>query len=176
MHRTIGVTACDPRTLIDPLENVLANVARCLDAADALTTWESAVRKGFVTVEHLRAVQWKSPMMRRLAVEVGMLSDSGLETYYVGRLRRIGIIVQQQAVVAGRRVDGLIGSRLVIQIDGFEHHSDRRQRRADIAHDRALRLLGYTVLRYSYEDVMFAWPRVEAEIRAAIAQGLHLLR
>ena len=44
----------------------------------------------------------------------------------------------------------------------------------DIAHDRRLALLGYTVLRYDYRQILFDWPRVEAEILQAMAQGLHL--
>ena len=44
----------------------------------------------------------------------------------------------------------------------------------DIAHDRRLALLGYTVLRYDYRQILFDWPRVEAEILHAMSQGLHL--
>ena len=175
-HRSIDTVRAPPRDLLDPIENVLARVSTCLDEESARATWESAVRTGLVTLEHLRRVPWRTPAARHLAVTVSAASDSGLETIFVARLRRIGIVVHQQVHICGHDVDGLIGARLVVQTDGFAHHSDRRQRRADIAHDRALRLLGYTVLRYAYEDVMFAWPRVEAEVRAALAQGLHLSR
>jgi very-short-patch-repair endonuclease len=76
--------------------------------------------------------------------------------------------------IAGHRVDGLIGERLVLQIDGYGFHSSAEQRAKDIAHDRTLRLMGYTVLRYGYEQVLFAWEVAEHEVRMAIAQGLHL--
>lgn len=51
---------------------------------------------------------------------------------------------ERPATGGGRRqpVDGLIGDRLVIQIDSFAHHSDATQRRKDIRHDRLLRSLG----------------------------------
>ncbi len=174
VHRAVGVTAAAPRDLLDPIENVLELATGCLDYADALAIWESAVRKKLVTLTHLRSVTWRSRAAQRLAKETGALSDSGLETLFTRRLRRIGIVVRQQVHILGHHVDGLVGSRLVLQTDGFEHHRDRAQRRADLAHDRALRLAGYTVFRYSYEDIMFDWPRVEAEIRAALAAGLHL--
>jgi len=62
----------------------------------------------------------------------------------------------------------------VLQSDGISFHSTAEQRREDIAHDRRLTLLGYTVLRYDYRQILFDWPRVEAEILRAMAQGLHL--
>jgi len=174
VHRAAGITASIPRVLLDPIENVLDLATRCLDTADALALWESAVRKKLVSLSHLRSVSWRSRTAQRLATEAGGLSDSGLETLFTQRLRRIGIVVRQQVHILGHNIDGLVGSRLVLQTDGFEHHRDRAQRRGDIAHDRALRLAGYTVFRYAYEDIMFDWPRVEAEIRAALATGLHL--
>ena len=82
--------------------------------------------------------------------------------------------MRQQVVLDGHRVDGLIGERLVLQIDGFNYHSTPEQRRKDIAGDRRLALRGYTVLRYDYTQILFTWPVVEAEILAAMARGLHL--
>jgi len=70
------------------------------------------------------------------------LSDSGLETLPVSRLAASGIRVSQQVMLEGHKVDGLIGDRLVLQSDGFSFHSSAEQRRADIAHDRRLALLG----------------------------------
>lgn len=173
VHRAVPVLARPPRDLLDRVENVLAGVARCLSFEDALAVWESAVHEGLVTLEHLARVQWRDAASRRIAARAGQASDSGLETLFVWRLQRTGIEVRQQVRLLGRPVDALIGARLVIQIDGFAHHSDAAQRRADIAHDRALHERGYTVLRFSYADVMHAWPRVEAEILRAIAQGRH---
>jgi len=176
VHRAIGVVPAPPRDLFDPIENVLSLLTRCLDEEQAHAAWESAVRKGLMSCEELRAIAWRNPAARRLAKAAAAASDSGLESLFVRRLRRLGIVVLQQVLIHGHHVDGLIGSRLVLQIDGFSHHRERQQRRADLAHDRELRLLGYTVFRYSYEDVMFDWPRVEAEVRAALARGLHLAR
>lgn len=176
VHRAIPVIARNPRDLIDRLENVLAAVARCFVVEDALAIWESAVHSGATTLEHLARVDWRDSASRTLAAHAGAASDSGLETLFVWRLRRAGIEVRQQVRLLGRAVDVVIGERLVIQIDGYAHHSDAAQRRADIAHDRALHERGFTVLRYAYADVMHDWPRVEAEIVRAIAQGCHRAR
>lgn len=40
--------------------------------------------------------------------------------------------------------------------------------------DARLVLLGYTVLRFDYQQVMFEWERVEALLITAMAQRLHL--
>ena len=81
--------------------------------------------------------------------------------------------VRQQAVLAGKPVDALVGEWLVLQIDGWSHHSSSAQRTKDIAHDAELRLRGYTVLRFSYAQVVHDWPGVERTIRRALAAGLH---
>ncbi|TQM34153.1 endonuclease domain-containing protein [Microbacterium kyungheense] len=68
----------------------------------------------------------------------------------------------------------LVGDRLVLQIDGYEFHSSSAQRSANIAHDAELRLRGYTVLRFSYAQVVHDWPTLERTVRRAVAAGLHL--
>lgn len=43
-------------------------------------------------------------------------------------MAEIGVTVRQQVMIDGHRVDGLIGDRLVIQLDVFAHHSDAAPR------------------------------------------------
>lgn len=160
--------------LIDPMIDVLEAVDRCLPFESALAVWESAVRSGATSVAALRRVMWRSRSAQRLAARVGALSDSGLETIFIDRLRPYGLVVRQQVWIDDRPVDALIGERLIVQIDGFTHHADAAQRRADIRADARLVLLGYTVLRFDYQQVLFDWAHVEATIMSAVAQGLHL--
>ena len=136
--------------------------------------WESAVRIERLDVEALRLVEWREPRSRALADEVIGLSDSGLETMVVVRLSGWGVPLRQQVRLAGRRVDIVIGSHLVVQIDGYAHHSSSAQRGSDVAHDAELRLRGYTVLRLSYAQIVHGWEDVERTLQAAIARGLHL--
>jgi very-short-patch-repair endonuclease len=88
-------------------------------------------------------------------------------------LRRLRVRVRQQVYLAGRPVDVLVGEWLVIQIDGWAHHSSSTQRSKDISHDAELRLRGYTVLRFSYAQVVHDPAAVERAIRRALAAGLH---
>lgn len=162
------------RRLTATVEDALAQIAVCLPFDTALVLWESAARREALAGEALRGVRWTSRRARELAEAVTGLSDSGLETLVATPLRRWGVRVRQQVVLAGRPVDLLVGDRLVLQIDGYEHHSSSAQRAKDIAHDAELRLRGYTVLRVSYGQVVHDWPAVERRIRRALAAGLHL--
>jgi very-short-patch-repair endonuclease len=173
IHRAVGPSPIAPTSPREPLINVLFQVARCLAADDALTVWESALRTTSLTKEMLQEVPWKSTRARRLSDAAGGLSDSGLETHVVTRLRRAGLAVRQQVWLDGHPVDALVGRRLVIQIDG-RHHLEPRQRRRDIEADARLTLMGFTVLRFDYRQVMFDWPHVERTVLTAVAQGRHL--
>ncbi|MFG6502396.1 endonuclease domain-containing protein [Microbacterium sp. P05] len=157
----------------DHILNVLFHVARCLPLTEALAIWESAIRKKHVDAAVLSRVVWHSTSAKRLAEKASALSDSGLETIFVDGMRAMGVAVRQQVWIDGHPVDGLIGDRLAVQLDGFAHHR-AADRRRDIEADARLRLRGYTVLRFDYYQLLFDWPTVVNLISAAIAQQLHL--
>jgi very-short-patch-repair endonuclease len=175
LHWTKPIVPSGPQ-LTATVEDALAQIAVCLRHDTALVLWESAARKEALAAEALRGVRWTSRAARELAEEVTGPSDSGLETLVVIPLRRCGVLVRQQVVLAGRPVDMLVGDRLVLQIDGYEHHSSSAQRAKDIAHDAELRLRGYTVLRFSYGQIVHDRAAVERRITRALAAGLHLVR
>ncbi len=172
-HWSRGPAPAARRSPVDPLLNILHHVARCQETAAALAIWESALNKKLVHPDILHRVVWRSRRAQRLADIASHLSDSGLETEFVILMRAIGIVVRQQAAVDGRRVDALIGDRLVIQLDGFAFHSDPASRRRDLAADARLRVRGYTVLRFDHHQVFFQPQFVQEIVRTAIAQGLH---
>ncbi|MDN3445758.1 DUF559 domain-containing protein [Microbacterium sp. APC 3901] len=170
VHRGKPIVPRHPDALVDPIENVLAYVAECEPFEHALATWESALNRSLVTLEALRGYSWK-PAARTILDHAAPFADAGLETYLRVRLRWLGIAIRVQIWIAGHRVDGLIGDRLVIQIDGSHHVG--AQRSEDIRHDAELRLMGYHVMRLSYTQVMFDWPAAQDLIMRAVAQGLH---
>lgn len=159
--------------LIESVEDAMAHIASCVSPADSRIMWESAMRVESLSLEAVRRVEWPSAAARSCAATVTGLSDSGLETIAVVKLSRWGIPIRQQVVLAGRPVDLLIGERLVVQIDGFEHHSTSAQRTKDVALDAELVLRGYTVLRFTYAQIVHDWDSVERTIARAIAAGAH---
>lgn len=162
-----------PDALEDPIENALALVAACRAREPALAVWESALRQGLVHAEAMARLDM-SGAARSLLEEASPWSDSGLETFVPPRLRWLGLPIRQQIWIAGHRVDFLIGDRLVLQADGGSHVGAQRER--DIAHDAALTLMGYHVIRVGYGQIVDRWHEVQELIMAAVAQGLHRAR
>ncbi|MGX1932427.1 DUF559 domain-containing protein [Microbacterium resistens] len=138
-----------------------------------MAIWESAIRRDRVDVDVLERVRWRTRAATDLAGLVGSRSDSGPESSFVALMRKVGVAVRQQVWIDGHPLDGLIGERLGIQVDGFAHHSTARERRRDIRADARLALRGYTVLRFDPHQVQHRGHEVQATVLTAIAQGLH---
>lgn len=160
--------------LVESVPDSLEHVASCLSFEQALVVWESALRQERLHPEVITKISWRTTAARRLATTVGGQADSGLETIFVVRLTPWGVPVRQQVLIAGHRVDVLIGDRLIVQLDGFAFHSTPADRQRDLAHDRELTTRGYNVLRFTYRDIVADWAGVERVIANALAQGLHL--
>ncbi|GAA1696733.1 hypothetical protein GCM10009808_12680 [Microbacterium sediminicola] len=175
LHWSVGPSPVADGRLVDPLVNVLHNVSTCVPLPDAAAVWESAIRKKLVATEMLERVDWPSVPGRELAASVSALSDSGIETRFVHLMSTLKVAVSQQVWIDGHPVDALIGARLVVQLDGFAHHQ-AAERRRDIAADARLVLMGYTVLRFDYAQVLFDPAHVVDTVSGAIAQGLHRAR
>ncbi len=176
VHWSKPVAPASRHSLREPIEDALAHIASCADPESARALWESAVRIERLSPEALRRVRWTTRAAARLAGEVTGLADSGLESLFLSRLAPWDLQIRHQVVLAGRRVDFLIGETLVIQVDGFAHHSTAAERGRDVAHDAELSLRGYTVLRFTYAQVVHEWPSVERAIARAVAAGLHRAR
>lgn len=163
-----------PRILEASVEDALAHAARCLALEHAVAMWESAARVEQISIDSLRQVRWRDAIARRCAEQLRPGTDSSLETIFRVRLSSWGVPVRMQLFLAGRTIDFLIGTHLIVQIDGWSFHSSSADRTRDIAHDAMLRMRGYTVLRFSYAQVIHRWPEVENALSQAIARRLHL--
>lgn len=170
VHWSTPVVPRHPTALVDPIENVLALVSTCQPHDIALAVWESALRQGLVDRGLVSRLALPTRAQELLA-EADPFADSGLETFVLPRLRWLRLPLRRQIWIRGHRVDLLIGDRLVLQIDGGHHVG--AQRDADIAHDRALLLLGYHVIRVSYSQIVDRWAEVQDAVMRAVAQGLH---
>jgi very-short-patch-repair endonuclease len=172
-HWTKPVAPASAHSLHESIEDALAHIAVCTAPEAARVLWESAIRIEKLSVEALRNVVWTTRAASELALVVTDLSDSGLESIFLLRLEPWGLPIRQQVILAGHPVDFLIGERLVVQVDGHAHHSSAADRGRDVRHDAELRLRGYTVLRFTYAQVLHDWPAVERAIARAAAAALH---
>jgi len=172
-HRSIPLAP--PGATTESIADVLFHVAKCLPHVEALIVWESALRRRHLSRGELRRIRWRGDIARTLAGEAGALSDSLIETIATDALRHAGIPFRQQVPVLGHRVDILVGSSLVIQLDGHAFHAGAAQRSIDAAHDARIALDGGTVLRFTYADAVRAPQRLVALVVRAMAQGRHLV-
>jgi very-short-patch-repair endonuclease len=146
------VAWCDTETAIACLDTALA-VARCTRAQIAAI---------FATA---------SASDRLTASRCRYGSDSGSESLVRQRLDALGIPYRQQVEIAfvGRVDFGLVGTRIVIEVDSWRHHGDREAFERDRRRDAELVARGFTVIRLTYQRVMTDWPWCERMILAALA-------
>ncbi|HET9944056.1 MAG TPA: DUF559 domain-containing protein, partial [Actinomycetes bacterium] len=162
------------RTPMVPLLHTLVALVRCLPTLDAVVALDSAVRQRLVRIDEVRS-RLRGPASvearRRLGLVDGR-SGSVIETVLRLALRQAGLRVDCQVYVAGvGRVDLVVAGWLVVEVDGFEFHSGRRDYRNDRRRTNRLVRAGYTVLRFTYEDVMFCLPETIATVEAVLARG-----
>jgi len=134
-----------------------AQALRCLPPMAALVIVDSALAARRVTVAELYArLGTKGSAAARILLSLAdASSDSPLETIARVLLRVHGLDVQMQVYLDGvGRVDLLVEGVLVVELDGFEHHSDRAHYRNDRRRANALTCMGLRLVRFTYEDVV----------------------
>jgi very-short-patch-repair endonuclease len=135
------------------------------------------VNKRYVTLAELRRRFEGKPRHLRILNRAVTTSESGTETLVRTRLQRRGIKLRCQVRIGGvGRVDLLVGDRLIIEVDGKEHHDDPDAFTRDRRRDLAALSRGYATIRLSYRQVMYEWPEAERQILALIRRDEHLWR
>lgn len=157
----------------------LEHCLRRLPFAEALAVADSALREGFPSTELAdlagRAEGPGSRQMRRVA----QASDARAANPFESCLRAIcldvpGLHVEPQVVI---RDGGFVARvdladrrlRLVLEADSFEWHGKRSALASDARRYNRLVVLGWLVLRFSYEDVMFHPDDVRQTLSDAVA-------
>jgi very-short-patch-repair endonuclease len=146
-----------------PLQTVL-DCARDLPFGEALSVADSALRSDLVTPEQLRqeSALLRGPgsaRARRVAAEARHLAANPFESCLRAIALDAGLDVVPQLQVTERGVFAMVdladvGRRLVIEAESFEHHGTRRGFRKDVRRYTELVVFGWTVLRFTWEDVM----------------------
>ena len=93
-----------------------------------------------------------------------------MDTQHPFRANGIGYDAQVYLPGIGR-VDFLLEGFLIVEVDGFAFHSNRKALRRDLQRNNAAALSGFASLRYMPEDIWFEPERVLAEIRAVLSEG-----
>jgi len=167
----------DPATrYVAGVRQILRDMAWCQSPELVVGAVDSALRAGW-----LSPAQWREEVhllpkrLRKLLLRVDARSESLLESIMRFRLSMLGLAARPQVRIAGAgRVDLMLGTRLVIELDGWEFHSSREQFEEDRRRDAKLAELGYRVLRFTYRQLTRGWARVKAAVLACIERGDHI--
>jgi len=145
----------------------LVQIVRCQSAPLAIAALDSALNSTLLA--NLDEVFARLPRRyARLEKRVDRRSMSGIETLVRLMVEDAGIPFDLQVTFAGvGDVDLVLDDRVVIEVDGREHHENKQLR--DYARDAALAARGYVVLRFDYAQVVYAPDVVMAAIRGALS-------
>jgi very-short-patch-repair endonuclease len=168
------------RPVTSPIRTAF-DIARRPGLPDAVAGVDALLTKGLLTVADLARYAdehagWPGSRQVRRVLE---LAVSGAESPMETRLRLLLVLaglpapaVQYDVPAARARLD-LAYSRLKlgIEYDG-DHHRERHQFQRDVARLNRLRLLGWTVLRFTADDVLRHPDRVVDQVRRALCPDL----
>ena len=103
-------------------------------------------------------------------------AESGVETIFRLRASESGFRFRTQVRLTGSRVDFLFGDRLIVEVDGSEHHAGHDAFVSDRERDAWHAASGYYVVRLTYDQVVHRWHEVESLLRILHARGEHRSR
>jgi hypothetical protein len=172
---------------LTPVPRTIVDLARDLDRASLLKVVSDAVRRERTSLERVLAMaeglggKAGLALLRQVCDEVDPEVESQLEDEAVPLLRRAGLghavrqleVFDAEGRFVGRLDFAVEGLQLAIEIDGWAYHSSSEARSRDSRRDRRLVALGWTVLRFTAEDVR---RRPEAMVAELSAQVDRLLR
>lgn len=172
-HALLGTPL--PLDGMDVFTEAIRCAQRCCTRDELVAILDSAIAQiGRDNVERsLDATEGKLLRAWELA---GERADSGVESLLRVRLRGMRLKYAMHVRIGNYEVDALVGNYLAIEIDGFAYHSAQAEFRRDREKDRFLAAKGYTVLRFTYWEVVDEWDRCSASILAMVRAKRHQIR
>ena len=172
-HERDGLVTSKHRTVVD--------CAKDLPLAEALAVADSALRHGDVDQEELiRRAQALPRRTRSRALRVVTEASALAANPFESMLRAIaldvpGLDLRPQVWIEEHGFRGRpdlvdVDRRIVVEAESFEFHTGRKAFRRDCERYTALVILGWTVIRFAWEHVMFQ-PQYVADCLLALAQG-----
>lgn len=165
-----------------PITSVLRTAIDCgrsLPLPDAVVILDSAMRGGRVNSAALKAAASSARghgavALRRAVEHADALAGSALESALRLLLLLVDARLETQVKipdVGPGPVDFVLDGWLVIEADGFEHHSSRDDYKKDRARSNGVVVRGYTLLRFTWEDVKLRPWWVLAQVHAVLRRG-----
>jgi very-short-patch-repair endonuclease len=157
----------------------IGDCARRYDFDEALSVADSAVRNGDATQSQLRVEALAGPRTGRpAALRVAGAVDGRAANPFESVLRAIcleipGLLVEPQVWVEDvGRVDLLdVTNNLILEADSWEFHGDRSAFVRDVRRYTCFVRLGFAVIRFTWEEVMFEQEYVRAVLEDMVRLG-----
>ncbi len=164
-------------TAVDPIPFALLSAARCMSAEHWIASCDSALNTTGLSVSQMASELGSSTgRVSTLLQKCDPDSQSGTESITRVRLRAQGFAVVVQPRTAGvGRTDLRIG-RLLIECDSVNHHTSLESYHNDRRRDRRALVDGWLTMRITYDDVLYGWDGVLADIRAITRPDRHRQR
>ncbi len=161
-------------TAVDPIDVALSCAARCMTAEHWIAACDSAVEAGLVERADLTGVL--NAGGRTLLAKCDENSQSGTESIVRVRLRalRFGVVVQPKISGVGK-VDLRVG-KLLIECDSKTHHTSLANYQNDRRRDRCALVRRYMTMRVTYDDVLYGWDDVLADVQTITRADRHRIR
>lgn len=157
LHETRGRSTAPPRSFPVVSEaRCVADLLCCAEEWTAMVAVDAALHRGRVTAEQIASyLRGSRRHLGRVRLSrASARSRSPLETLARIQLQDAGLPVDDGVVIGGvGEVDLLVGGGLVIELDGYGYHSDLWTFEHDRRRDRELVRQGYTVLRFTANEV-----------------------
>lgn len=138
-----------------PVRRALAQIAQCQPRRDVLAAYESAVTLQLLTLSESQRLLDASAPARLGRLELRGHDGSGAETYLAEAFRELGIsFIQQVPFDQVGDVDFLVEGRLIVEVDGYAHHSSKPAFRRDRGRDRTMLGRGIPTIRIPADEVI----------------------
>jgi len=151
--------------------DALIHLVRCQSREIAVAALDSALYEKKIDARQLDLIFRSLPRKyARLRGEIDARAMSGIETILRLAIRDEGLHCSIQVTFPGVGVvDLVVEGCIVIEADGRANHAAHKHQERDYDRDLRLAMLGYTVLRFNYRQVMFEREQVLAALRMALA-------
>lgn len=151
----------------------LIHAFRCLSHEAFFAAYESAWNLRLISASDRARIRREVPRSVHWLLDVARPdAQSGLESLLRLRLHLLGIRLDCQVQIEGvGRVDFVIEGRLILEVDGREHHDGPSQRHRDLRRDAEASARGYESLRFDYALVVHDWDTVVAAILPALQRA-----
>ncbi|MBM7368997.1 endonuclease domain-containing protein [Gordonia hydrophobica] len=162
---------------VDSIAVALSCAARCLSAEEWIAVCDSYMNATGKSLGDLaQELDGAGPTVTDRLGRTERLSQSGTESIARLRLRAVGynVVVQPQVDGVGR-VDLRIGV-LLIECDSMLYHASKEDYERDHHRDRRAMVAGWLKLRLTYDDIIYDWEGVLADIREITRAERHRAR